>query len=194
MVLAVLEALGRSIGGLFDDAGGRATVGGYPVLGPFRQETMVQGGSLVLAIGSNAVRHSLAEKLNGHVQWSTALVHPSAVVHKSVTLGVGSVVFAGAVLQPGTVVGRHVIINTGATVDHDGRLEDFVHLAPGVHLAGDVQVGAGGFLGVGAAVVPGQSIGRWSIIGAGGVVTRDVPERVTAIGVPARILKRHDTA
>ncbi len=194
VVLSVLEALGLPIGGLFDDSPARSDVAGYPVLGPFRAGRVESGGSLVLAIGSNEARRHLAEKLEAQVAWADALVHPAAIVHPGVALGAGTVVFAGGILQPGTVVGRHAIINTAATVDHDGRLGDFAHLAPGVHLAGDVHVGEGGFLGVGAGVVPGCRIGAWSIVGAGGVVTRDLPERVTAVGVPTRIIKHHRSA
>jgi acetyltransferase EpsM len=35
-------------------------------------------------------------------------------------------------------------------------------------------------------------VGEWSIIGAGAVVVQDIPPRVTAVGVPARIIKHHE--
>jgi len=84
------------------------------------------------------------------------------------------------------VLGRHVIVNTGATIDHDCIVGDFAHIGPGVHLAGMVKVGAGAFLGIGSVVLPGLAIGEWSMVGAGAVVIRDVPDRVTAYGVPAK--------
>jgi acetyltransferase-like isoleucine patch superfamily enzyme len=72
-------------------------------------------------------------------------------------------------------------------VDHDCDIGEFVHIAPGTHLAGNVRVETGAFVGTGVSVIPGMRIGRWSVIGAGGVVICDVPEEVTVVGVPARV-------
>ncbi len=63
---------------------------------------------------------------------------------------------------------------------------DHAHIAPGAHLGGDVRIGEGAFVGIGATVMPQRSIGAWSIVGAGALVHRDIPDRATAIGVPAR--------
>lgn len=41
-------------------------------------------------------------------------------------------------------------------------------------------------------MIQGVSIGAWTIVGAGAVVTSDLPENVTAVGVPARIIKRKE--
>lgn len=139
----------------------------------------------VIAIGSNRVRAAVARRLDGRLAWETP-VHPQACVADGVRIGEGTVVFAGAVVQPGAVIGRHVILNTACSVDHDNTIDDFGQIAPGSHLAGCVRVGEGAFLGTGSCVIPGCSVGAWATVGAGGVVTRDVPPGVTAKGVPAR--------
>lgn len=77
-------------------------------------------------------------------------------------------------------------INTGASIDHDNDIGDFVHIAPNATLCGHVTVGEGTFVGVGANVIPGVTIGKWCIIGA--VVVEDVPDYCTAVGVPAKII------
>ena len=71
-------------------------------------------------------------------------------------------------------VGLHTIINTGATVDHDSYIEAYCHIAPGfiwvvVYLMAKEHCGMGEYS-------PNIRIGRWSIIGAGSVVTKDVPD------------------
>jgi sugar O-acyltransferase (sialic acid O-acetyltransferase NeuD family) len=109
---------------------------------------------------------------------------------RHVTLGEGCVVTAGAVLTSQIRLGRHVHVNVNSTVSHDCVLGDFATLAPGVHLAGGVQLGEGCDVGVGAAVLPRCSIGAWSIVGGGAVVTRDLPADVTAVGVPATVIKQ----
>ena len=65
-------------------------------------------------------------------------------------------------------------------------IDDYAHIAPGVHLGGDVEIGAGALIGIGATALPQRKIGAWSIVGAGAVVTKDVPPGATVIGVPAR--------
>ena len=157
-----------------------------PVIGSVAEIQSGTPGAFVIAIGSNALRHQVAERLS-FVRWLT-VVHPHACVYESVKVGPGTVVFAGAVIQPDTVIGRHCIINTGATVDHDCSLGDFTHVAPGCHLAGEVVLAEGVFMGIGSVVIPGNRIGEWTTVGAGGVVVTDLPSQQIAMGVPARVV------
>jgi len=53
-----------------------------------------------------------------------------------------------------------------------------------------VQIGAGSWIGTNAVILPGVTIGRHAIIGAGSVVTDDVPAGAVAVGSPARVLER----
>jgi acetyltransferase-like isoleucine patch superfamily enzyme len=52
-----------------------------------------------------------------------------------------------------------------------------------------VRLGDGVDLGTGAVIIQNRSIGEWSVIGAGAVVTTDIPAHVTAVGVPCRVIK-----
>lgn len=142
----------------------------------------------VLAIGDNKIRKKLAEKLN-KCKW-IKLIHPQTYIHPSCSIGKGTVVFAGSILQPDVSLGEHCIVNTGATVDHDCIIEDFVHIAPGVNIAGGVFIGEGSFLGIGSKVIGNKKIGQWSIVGAGGIVTENIPSYVAVKGIPAKIYKK----
>jgi len=57
-----------------------------------------------------------------------------------------------------------------------------------------VEIGSGSWLGAGVAVLPGVRIGRHAVVGAGSVVTRDVPDFAIAAGVPARVIGDQRTA
>jgi len=66
-----------------------------------------------------------------------------------------------------------------------------VHISPGAHLAGHVHVGTLTHIGIGASVIQRVKIGRNVIIGAGAAVIDNIPDNVTAVGVPAKVLKQH---
>lgn len=57
-----------------------------------------------------------------------------------------------------------------------------------------VRIGPGAFLGVGAIVLPGVTVGENGYVGAGAVVTADVPARTVVVGNPARVVRRWDEA
>jgi sugar O-acyltransferase (sialic acid O-acetyltransferase NeuD family) len=188
VVLSTLLDAGIRVDGFFDDDPGKQglVLFGVRVIGTIADAKAMSPQTGVIGIGDNRLRKRLAQELAGW-EW-LCVVHSRAYVHPSATLGPGTVIFAGAVVQPCARLGSHVIVNTGATVDHDCVVEDFVHLAPGVHLAGSVVVEEGAFLGIGSVVTPGIRVGSWTVVGAGGVVIRDLPPSITAAGVPARPL------
>lgn len=110
----------------------------------------------------------------------------------------------------GIKIGRRVMINMNTVFMDEferGRieLEDEVSVAPFVSFvavshpnqsvlgrdyhvrrAGNIRVGAGAWIGVGAVVLPGVTIGRAAVVGANAVVTGDVEEFAIMAGVPAR--------
>jgi sugar O-acyltransferase (sialic acid O-acetyltransferase NeuD family) len=158
------------------------------ITGPLSEINNSSTGDVIIAIGDNRTRKHIVEKFQ-HTRWAMAVVHPDAYVHPSVRLGSGTIVFAKAVIQPDAVIGDHCVVNTGATIDHDCRIGNYVHVAPGVNLAGEVCLEEGVFCGIGGKVITGVTIGKWTTVGAGGVVIKDLPEYSLAAGVPARIIR-----
>lgn len=146
--------------------------------------------SVIVAIGKNDVRLTVAEKLKAAGLSLGTAIHPSAQIGKDVKIGEGTVVMAGAVINPGSRVGSFCIVNTASTIDHDCVVADYVHLSPGSHLGGTVQIGRDSWVGVGASVINNISIGEQVIIGAGAVVIRDVDDYSVVVGNPATLLRK----
>jgi sugar O-acyltransferase (sialic acid O-acetyltransferase NeuD family) len=119
-------------------------------------------------------------------------ISPLAHVSPFARLGQGVMLFANSVVNTGAFLGDGVTLNLGATVSHDAHVGSYCNVNPGVHLAGRVHVGEGCYVGMGANLIQGVSIGAWSVIGAGAVVVRDLPSHVTAVGVPARVVKTRE--
>ncbi len=164
------------------------TILDIPVLAPVVKAREMEG-EFVVAIGDNATRKKIVEFLHFPDEKYLTVVHHSVVLGKDVKIGAGSMIIGGVVINTGTVIGKHTIINTSVSVDHHNVIGDFVHIAPGSHTGGAVKVKEGAFLGIGVSVIPGKTIGNWAVIGAGASVITDIPDNVTAVGVPARVIK-----
>jgi acetyltransferase EpsM len=161
---------------------------GLPVLGAVTHLSTIAHDALIVAIGDNASRQHLFETLQSRGERFVVARHPSAVIAPDVQIGPGSMICAGVVVNPGSIVGANVILNTGCTVDHHNHIGNHVHIAPGVHLGGEVTIGEGALVGIGATVMPRRRVGPWSVVGAGALVHADLPDGVTAAGVPARVV------
>lgn len=116
------------------------------------------------------------------------LIHPNVNL-ENVKLGTGVYVQENVVLQSESEIGNNCAVNAGSIVSHETKLGNTVFLAPGCRLAGCVEVEDGVFFGIGATVMPRVKIGRWSVIGAGSVVIRDVEPYTVVVGNPARVIK-----
>lgn len=196
VIADIIRLQGHTIVGYLDDDSSLIgqLIYGVPVLGKIDSYQSYTYDKMILGIGSNPTRFALRTGLLKDIpddDWYQA-IHPTAIISDFATIAVGSVIMAGVIINTGAEIHRQVIINTGAMIDHDCAIHDYAHVAPGVNLAGGVKVGTGTLVGIGASVIPYQSIGSWSIIGAGAVVTADVPSNVTAVGIPAKITSRRD--
>jgi sugar O-acyltransferase (sialic acid O-acetyltransferase NeuD family) len=193
VTISTLRSAGWSVAAAYDDDPSRigTEVYGAEVAGPMDAAgALPRGTRAVIAIGSPAVRQQLAERFD--FDW-VSVVHPHAYVDPTVRIEEGVLVFAGAVVQPDTVLGRHSIINTSASIDHDGRIGEFVNISPGVHLSGNVTIGASAMIGIGTSVLQGLTIGAGTVVGGGAAVICNLPDRVVAVGCPARVIRALDT-
>ena len=164
-------------------------VSGLPVLGGagwLRKETRV---AVTIAIGSPAARYRIAQSIERDFGARfVTLIHPHATIGDTVSIGIGSIVCAGSVATVDIRLGAHVQLHVNSTIGHDATIESFATVAPGANIGGATDIGAGAFVGSGAVVLPRCKIGEWSIVGAGTVITADVPDNATVVGVPARIV------
>lgn len=146
------------------------------------------GAEVVIAIGDNRTRKRILELLRAAGTPLASVLHPSSVIAASAVLGAGVMILARAIVGVSARIGDGSIINTGASVDHDGSIGAFSHLSPGVTLGGEVTVGEGTHLAIGVSVRNRVQIGAWSLVGVGAAVVGNLPDRVKAVGVPARVV------
>ena len=173
-------------------------VAGYPVLGTDLDlraaalETAADG--FVVAIGDNHTRGEILERESGaaaHLH-PAIVVHPAATVARDATLGAGTILLAGAVVGNGCRIGRGVLLGINSSVDHDGWVDDHASLAPNAATGGTVRIGRATAIGIGASVIHEATLGADTVVGAGAVVLGNLPDRVVAYGVPARVIRSRE--
>lgn len=195
VLIELLQAVGAEILAVIDDRakGDAERLLGIAVISPCDAvENYLQPGCVsgLVAIGHNQTRAEKAAWLESHGVELATVVHPSAVVSPSAVLGRGSQVISGAVINAEARFGANCIVNTNSVVEHDCVVGDSVHIAPGAVVGGGARIGEGSQVSIGVRVLPLVEIGADTMIGAGAVVTKNLPDGVTAVGVPARILKK----
>ena len=141
---------------------------------------------VIVTIGDNRRRADTWVRLQEEGFEFASAIHPSAVIAPDVEIGRGVMVCAGAIVNTGSQIGDNVILNTACSIDHHNNIGSHTHIGPGAHLGGTVDVGEGAFVGLGSCVIPGRSLGSWSVVGAGAVVTNEVAAGTVVLGVPAR--------
>ena len=97
---------------------------------------------------------------------------------------------ANSVFTTNIKIGNHVFVNLGATIGHDTIIEDGCVLNPGSNISGGVLIKAGTLIGTNATILQYNNIGAGVIVGAGAVVTKDVQDNTTVIGVPAKPINK----
>ena len=89
-------------------------------------------------------------------------------------------------------IGNHVTLTHVQFITHDGGVWIFRDEYPDIDVISPITVGNNVFIGMFSLIMPGVSIGDNCVIGAGSVVTRDIPSNYIAVGVPAKCLKTVD--
>lgn len=85
-----------------------------------------------------------------------------------------------------------VILNLGCTVGHDSVIKKYSAFMPSVNISGEVTIGEGVYIGTGVKIINQLEIGEYTIVGAGAVVSKTLPAKCTAVGVPAKVIKFHE--
>lgn len=164
-----------------------------PILGGFEwfDKNNYNDLYVINSIGFPKTKETVIEKAISKNLKFCSIIHPTVRMSKYIEIGKGTIITAGNILTTQIKIGNHVILNLDCTIGHDSIIEDYCTVAPGVHISGNVHLEKGVDFGTGATIIQGITIGAWSIIGAGAAVVSNIPSNVTAVGIPAKVIKTH---
>lgn len=165
---------------------------GYPVLGNVGLlDKEADKIAVVIGIADPFSKKNVRERIaSSHIVFP-ALISKHAWISNKVTIGDGVVIYPGVTVNYHVNIEEFVLINQNCSLGHDSRLSKFSTLAPGVCLAGFTHLGECVNIGINAAIKQSVHIGSGTIIGGMSMVIKDMPENITAVGVPAKIIKEN---
>jgi acetyltransferase-like isoleucine patch superfamily enzyme len=179
-----------------------AVVGKQPSLSP--RSTAKRDPLPPTEIGNGAIVSSGAIVFAGSRIGARVIVGDQACIRERVTIEDDVVVGRGSLVENDTTIGRMTLIQAEAYITAYSTVEEHVFIAPCVVTTNDNFMGRterrhelmrgptirrGARVGGGAILCPAVEIGEEAFVGAGAVVTKDVPPRVIVVGNPARILR-----
>ncbi|MGY3024523.1 UDP-2-acetamido-3-amino-2,3-dideoxy-glucuronate N-acetyltransferase [Pseudomonas lurida] len=149
--------------------------------------------------------HALADVKSEHIGADTRIWQFS-VVFEGATIGSNCNICAHTLIESDVVIGNNVTIKSGVFLWAGTRIEDNVFLGPNATFTNDpmprskiypeafagITIMEGASIGANVTLLPGVTIGRYAMVGAGAVVTKDVPDRAVVIGNPAKIIRYVD--
>ena len=127
-----------------------------------------------------------------------ARIEPGAIIRTKVEIKNQAVILMGAVINCGATIGEKTMIDMNAVIGSGAIIGANCHIGAGAVIAGIMEPKAtkpvviedNVFIGANAVILEGVTIGQGSIVGAGSVVTKNVLENQTVVGVPAKVIKR----
>lgn len=146
--------------------------------------------------------HSLSDVATNSIGAGTT-IWQFAVVLAGAAIGKDCNICAHTFIENEVIIGDRVTVKCGVYIWDGVRIESDVFIGPNVTFTNDkfprskcyprvlpqTIIEEGASIGANATLLPGIRIGKSSMVGAGSVVTKDVPENVLVVGNPARIIK-----
>lgn len=149
---------------------------------------------LIISFGGVNIKEKLYEKFKvySNVIFPN-LIHPTVNFETQISIGIGNMFGAGVVFAPECTVGDFNLVHLNSTIGHNTKIGNYNTINPMSSISGNVNIKSSCLVGTGANVLQGIRIQDKSVIGAGAVVTKDVAEGTTVVGVPAHELGMHKT-
>lgn len=143
-----------------------------------------------IGIGNPKLRKNMYDTFAALGGVLTSTISPNTSLGTyDINVGDGVNILQGVRISNGVSMGKGCIAYYNAVITHDCVIGEFVELSPSVTVLGRVKIGGFCSIGANAIILPDIVIGKNVIIGAGTIVTKNIPDNVLVVGTPGRIIK-----
>ncbi|MDM1527391.1 acetyltransferase [Myroides odoratimimus] len=167
-------------------------VNGFPVFGgvEYLLTNNDKNINIFVPIGNNKVRVALIEKIKSNGYKLPSFIHNTCIIDKSVKIGEAVYILPGCNIMPLTIIKDYVMISMGVNIAHHTILGKGSFFSQGNNVGASINVKDYAYSGIGVTLMTGvKEIGAYSLIGAGAVIIRDVPDYAVVVGNPGKVIK-----
>ena len=157
----------------------------------YSKKLIKKESEFVIASGEPVLRNNIYKKLKKDGAKLATLIHPFTHISESTSIQEGCIVLEGARITTNATIGKNVLINNNAVLSHDVKIDSHCVISPNVNVSGNVTIFEGTFIGSGATLKDEIKIGDHTIIGMGSLVLSDMPSKVVAYGIPAKVIHKN---
>ena len=147
---------------------------------------------VIVSIGDNWIRKKESDFIKSNFPDLIFInaIHPSVHIGKNVKIGTGTIIMPKVIIGSNTKIGKNCFLGTNSILEHDCVLKDFSSTHTGVIVGGCTKIGECSNLALGVICFDRIDIGDHTVIGAGSLVNKNIPDQVIAYGFPVKVVRK----
>lgn len=143
----------------------------------------------IIALGEPVAKRKIYDFLKDRKCSFAILISPDAQVSSFAMVGEGVIIKRGAIVSPQAEIGKNTTLQSYVAVGHDAIVGEHCQISTHSVIGGHTVLGNEVFVGLHCPIRDRVTIGSRAVISAGAVVLKSVPENVTVMGNPCRVVQ-----
>lgn len=159
-----------------------------PILSSVESYKVENDDVFICALGEGKSRKRYVEIITEKGGDFINIIHPSSIINSNPKIGIGLIIAANCYVSCDILINNYVVLHVGTTLGHDVKIGNYCSLGAYSFMGGGAEIEDFVTLHPKASILPHIKVSNCSIVGVNSVVMKNVPEKVTVFGNPAKII------